>query len=50
MISFTYWIYFDKIGRPEKILVKTIEEFKDVLTNLIIRNGEMPEWIQRVYK
>lgn len=50
IINFTYWIYFDKVGAPERIYVKTAEEFKETLMRLIIRTGEMPEWIQRVYK
>ncbi len=49
-MTFTYWIYFDKVGTPEKIVVKSFEEFKHVLETLIYRTGEMPEWIQRGYK
>lgn len=48
--SFTYWIYFDKAGQPEKIYARDLLEFLDILNRLIQRTGEMPEWIQRVYK
>jgi D-ribose pyranose/furanose isomerase RbsD len=50
MPPFIYWIYFDKVGKPERIYAKTYEEFKDLLDRLIMRTGEMPEWINRSYK
>lgn len=49
-MSFIYWVYFDKVGRPEKIVAKHAEEFTLFLRDLIIRTGEMPEWIIRGYK
>ncbi len=45
-----YWIHFDKVGRPERIVVKDFLEFLDLLHRLVERTGEMPEWIQRGYK
>lgn len=48
--SFTYWVYFDKVGEPEKIVAKHALEFRDILMRLIERTGEMPEWIQRCYR
>lgn len=50
MRSFIYWIYFDKSGRPEKIVARHSEEFFHLLKELVIRTGEMPEWINRSYK
>lgn len=47
---FIYWVYFDKVGRPERMVVKNYEEFKDTLDRMIRNIGEMPEWIQRGYK
>jgi hypothetical protein len=49
-MTFIYWIYFDKCGRPEKIVARNAEEFGRILLDLIIRTGEMPEWICRSYK
>lgn len=48
--GFIFWVYFDKVGRPEKIEVQTLMEFIMQLRNLIDRTGEMPEWIIRGYK
>jgi hypothetical protein len=50
MPPFIYWIYFDRVGQPERIYAKTFEEFKLALEKLILRTNEMTEWIQRVYK
>lgn len=49
-MTFIYWIYFDKVGNPERIVAKNYEEFKAILDRIIHRTGEMPEWIQRGYK
>ena len=49
-MPFIYWVYFDKVGRPEKLVAKHYEEFKEILNQLIQRTGEMPEWIMRGYK
>jgi hypothetical protein len=50
MTPFIYWVYFEKVGRPEKIVVPTMMEFIMQLRHLIDRTGEMPEWIVRAYK
>lgn len=50
MKPFIYYIYFDKNAQPEKIVCKTYEEFRHTLDKLIVRTGEMPEWIIRVYQ
>lgn len=50
MGSFIYWVYFDKVGRPEKIVARHHREFMDLLAEWIDRTGEMPEWIMRAYK
>lgn len=47
---FVYWIYFEKTGRPEKIVANSSLEFADILKRMIERNSEMPEWINKVYK
>jgi hypothetical protein len=49
-MPFIYWVYFDKVGRPERIVARHNEEFMEILKRLIERAGEMPEWIQRGYK
>jgi len=50
MSPFIYYVYFDRVGRPEKISCKNFEDFKIMLDQMVYRAGEMPEWIQRVYK
>jgi uncharacterized protein (DUF608 family) len=47
---FNYWVYFDKTGRPVKIVCKNAQEWSEQLRKLILENEEMPEWIQRAYK
>jgi len=49
-MSFMYYIYFDKTGKPEKIVASSFLEFQDTLRMLVERTGEMPEWIMRVYR
>ena len=49
-MTFIYWIYFDKVGRPERLVAKNYEDFKDILDRMIRNIGEMPEWICRSYK
>jgi hypothetical protein len=49
-MGFVYWVYFDKVGRPEKIVAKHSQEFFIILQDMIQRTGEMPEWIHRGYK
>lgn len=49
-MSFVYWVYFDKVGRPEKIIARHTEEFMVMLKDMIMRTDEMPEWIHRAYK
>jgi hypothetical protein len=48
--GFIYWIYFDKTGRPEKIVAPNAEELSHRILELTMRTGEMPEWIIRGYK
>lgn len=49
-MGFVYWIYFDKVGRPEEIRARNMQDFMRILQQMIERTGEMPEWINRVYK
>jgi hypothetical protein len=49
-MPFTYWVYFDKVGEPEKIVARHFLEFLDIFKRLVERTGEMPEWIIRSYK
>jgi hypothetical protein len=49
-MSFIYWVYFEKVGRPEKIVARHNEEFHQILKEMTLRTGEMPEWIIRGYK
>lgn len=48
--SMVYWVYFDKVGRPEKIVARDLPELWAILERSIRRIGEMPEWIIRGYK
>jgi hypothetical protein len=50
MPPFMYQIYFDKVGHPEKIVARHLEELLLIIHQMTERSGEMPEWIIRVYK
>lgn len=50
MSTYIYWIYFEKVGIPLKIVAQHNKEFISILNEMIERNKEMPEWIQRTYK
>jgi hypothetical protein len=46
-VTFTYFVHFNKLSRPERVTVKSWQEFQQVLEELVYRIGEMPEWIIR---
>ena len=48
--SYFAWVYFERTGRPEKIVAKSFKDFIEQLDRLVERNGEMPEWINKVYR
>jgi hypothetical protein len=49
-MNFTYWVYFDKVGQPEKFVVKNLLELTDIIGRMVEQIGEMPEWIIRSYR
>lgn len=46
---YTYLVHFDGMIQPERLSVKTFEEFEIVLKRLVYQHGKMVEFVIRVY-
>ena len=46
---FYFWVKFDKDPQPTHVRARTFEEFMDILQNMTMQRGELPEWIIRDY-
>jgi len=49
-MNYIYWIYFNNVGRPEKIIAKNFLELIEIIKRRVDQAQEMPEWIVRGYR
>lgn len=48
-IILSYWIYFERAARPEKIIANSWEELKEIVDRMVIQNCSPYEWMMRIY-